>query len=200
MNKGLNTDTKQKSGKEKDIVFPSEYIAVEEEFLPAKGTYVENNEIRSSLFGEVSVDKKYYKARVYPIVNPKPFPKFRDEVIAQVTIVNRSSLKLNVVYHAGREVTPPYSAIMHISDASREYLKSLEDVYGRGDFIRAVVNDSKSFPLQLECKRAENGVIYTLCDKCGDEVEKVKRNTLKCNTCGWTQNRLTAIDYGKVKL
>lgn len=196
----MKSDSPQKSGNEKDIVFPSDYIAVEEEFLPAKGTYVENNEIRASLVGEVSVDKKYYKARVYSIVNPKPFPKFRDEVIAQVTIVHNSSLKLNVVYHAGREVSPPYSAIMHISDASREYLKSLEDVYARGDFIRATVNDSKSFPLQLECKKADNGVIYTICDKCGEEVEKIKRNTLKCGSCGWKQNRLTAIDYGKVKL
>jgi exosome complex RNA-binding protein Csl4 len=87
---------------------------------------------------------------------------------------------------------------MHISDASRDYIKNLDDYYAAGDIIRASIIDAKTYPLQLECKRNDLGVIYTTCIKCGSHVTKIKKNLLKCDECGWKQSRATTIDYGNV--
>jgi len=190
------TKDKQKA-KEKTFVFPSAKIGVEEEFLPSIGTHVEGHEVRSSVFGEKYIDRKNYRAKVYSLPKGSKVPRRYDTVIAVVIKAGRSVARFDVIFVNGKKVEPAYSAIMHISDASRDYVRSFDNFYASGDLVRATIIDAKSIPIQLECKKNDSGVVYTLCEKCGESAEKIKRNSLKCVSCDWKQTRNTAIDYGR---
>ncbi|MHA2104318.1 MAG: hypothetical protein ACW981_12900 [Candidatus Hodarchaeales archaeon] len=42
------------------------------------------------------------------------------------------------------------------------------------------------------------GVINAICYSCGQEVDRVvKRNLIRCNNCGATQNRVLSSFFGK---
>lgn len=186
--------------KGKKIIFPAAKLGVEEQYLPSMGTYSENHEIRSAVVGEEFIDTKNYRAKVFSLPKKSVVPRRYDTVIASVVRVNRSSLRLNVNYLNDKMIVPPYSAIMHISDASRDYINVIDDFFTAGDIIRATVIDAKSYPLQLQCKKNDTGVIFTTCVKCGEKVEKIKRGLLKCIECDWKQSRNTAIDYGNFNI
>lgn len=184
-------------GKEKKFLFPSDKIGVEEEFLASSGTHVDNHEVKASVFGEEFIDKSNYRAKVISLPSGSKVPRRNDDVIAVVIKAGRSVARFDVIFINGIAVEPAYSAIMHISDASRDYTRSFDNFYSAGDLVRATVIDAKSIPMQLESKKNDSGVVYTLCEQCGEDVEKEKRNSLKCVSCGWKQTRNTAIDYGR---
>lgn len=185
---------------EDKIVFPSEKIAVEEEYLPSGGSYAEDGEVKGSVFGKVYINKERYRANVIPFQSRKLIASRFDTVIGTIIRVSKSSVRLEINYLNKKPTIPAMSAIMHISDASREYVSSLDDLFASGDVIRANVIDAKTIPLQLECKKNDTGVIYSLCDICGDEVKKVKRDLLKCESCDRVQRRKTAFDYGNLAI
>lgn len=188
---------KEQKVKEKKFLFPSSKIGIEEEFLASKGTYIENHEVRSAVFGEEYIDKKAYRAKVYSLPKGSPVPRRHDTVIAVVIKAGRSVTRFDVIFLNGKETIPHYSAIMHISDASRDFVRSFDSFYASGDVVRATVIDAKSSPIQLDTKKNDSGVVYSLCEKCGEETNKIKRDTLECTACGWKQSRNTAIDYGR---
>lgn len=190
------TKNEQKA-KEKKLVFPSAKIGIEEEFLPSFGTHIDNHEVKASVFGEVYIDKQSYRAKVYALPKGSRVPRRYDTVIGVVIKAGRSVARFDVIFINGEKVEPAYSAIMHISDASRDYTRSFDNFYASGDLVRATIIDAKSIPMQLECKKNDSGVVYTLCEKCGEPAEKIKRNTLQCVSCEWKQTRNTAIDYGR---
>ena len=180
-----------------EILFPSDVIGVEEEFLPAKNsTFVEDHKIKAAIPGKLFIDTKYYRAKVFPLNKASSVPTRYDIVIGQVIKVSKSSLRISIGYLNNKPVNPTRSAIMHISDAASEYINDLDDSYKAGDIIRAKIIDAKTVPLQLACKDSNTGVIYANCDKCGSELTKLKRNLLECSACGKKQSRITAIDYG----
>jgi exosome complex component CSL4 len=190
---------KDQKAKGKKLIFPSAKIGVEEEFLPSTGTYLDkdSHEVRAAVFGEKYIDKKYYRAKVYSIPSGSKVPRRYDTVVGVVVKAGKNVARFDVIFVNGKRVEPAYSAIMHISDASRDYVRSFDSFYGNGDLVRATVIDAKSIPIQLEAKKNDTGVIYSLCEKCGEETTKIKRNSLKCTSCGWKQTRNTAIDYGR---
>ncbi len=185
------------SKKDKKLLFPSMKISVEEELLASKGTYVGDHEVRAAVFGEEYIDKKSYRAKVYSLPKGSPIPRRHDTVIGVVTKAGRSVARFDIVFLNGKETIPHYSAIMHISDASRDFVRSFDSFYASGDLVRATVIDAKSLPIQLESKKNDSGVVYSLCEKCGGKTNKIKRDTLKCTVCDWNQTRNTAIDYGR---
>lgn len=185
---------------EKKEVFPAAKLGAEEEFLARDGTYAENGEVRSSVFGKIYIDKERYRASVIPFQKRKLKVRKYDKVIGEIIKVSKSSSRLNVLYINQKPIEPALSAIMHISDTSRDYVESLDDLYATGDIIRATVIDAKTIPIQLETKANDGGVIFTLCEKCGENVKKLKRDLLECEICGHIQKRKTAIDYGNVNI
>ncbi|MCY3411302.1 MAG: exosome complex RNA-binding protein Csl4 [Candidatus Heimdallarchaeota archaeon] len=181
-------------------VFPSEKLGNEEEFLASDGAYTEEHEVRSSVFGKIFINKERYRASVIPYQTRKLSAKRYDVVIGEIINVGKNSLRVNISYLNDKPVIPSLSAIMHISDSSKDFVNSLDDLYCSGDYIRATIIDAKTIPLQLETKASNSGVIYTLCEKCGGEVKKLKRDHLECVDCEHVQQRKTAIDFGNVNL
>lgn len=185
---------------EKKIVFPSDELAVEEELKASSGTHVENHKVAASVFGESFLDRERYQARVIPFPKSRAVHKRYDTVVGLVFRVGRSSMGINIAYVNNNPINPTFGAIMHISDASRDYIDNIDDAYASGDVIRAKIIDAKSFPVQLEAKGREFGVVHCLCDKCGAEVEKERKNLLKCKECGHEQKRNTAYNFGELNL
>ncbi|MCH8908143.1 MAG: exosome complex RNA-binding protein Csl4 [Candidatus Heimdallarchaeota archaeon] len=195
----MNSTSKPNTDEE-NIVFPSEKLGIEEEFLPGSGTFVENHEVKVSVFGKKNIEREKYRATVYSLPRGSVVPKYRQVVIGEVIKVSKSSVKMNIRYINNRVIEPAYSAIMHISDASRDFIKDIDKSFSAGDIIRASIVDAKTIPLQLSTKKNDEGVIYTRCDICGEEVTKIKRDLLQCSNCEHTQSRKTAIDFGKLKI
>lgn len=181
-------------------IFPSEKLSVEEELKPGEGTHIDNHEVRSSVFGYPQYNRDRYRVSVKSVNNRRVKPKRYDDVIGNVIMVSKSSVKININYLNSRPVIPSISAIMHISDASRNYIQDIDEAYASGDIVKATIIDSRSIPLQLECKKNDTGVIYSTCDLCGEEVSKIKRDSLQCIVCSHKQSRKTAINYGNVTL
>lgn len=181
------------------IVFPSDVIAVEEELLPvSKRTFVEDNQVKAAVVGRLFVDKSTYRANVFPFKKGTPVPKKGDIVIGIITKQTSSTLKLDIHYNNKKPVYPAASAIMHISDASSSFMKGFDGSYQLGDVVKATIIDAKTYPVQLECKRPETGVIAATCDVCGENTKKIKRNLVECVECENKQNRQTSIDFGKM--
>ncbi len=187
--------------KDKQIVFPSDFIAVEEELLQGEGTYVdEEHNIRASNIGEVFTDRQKYRAKVFIKTKRVNIPKVGNYVIGTVERVQKYNLLIKVFYINGREVHPPYSAIMHITKASNEYVESYDEAYAAGDIIKAKVIDAHSIPIQLETKDRELGVVFSWCSRCGEPAQKSGKNRLQCPECGLKMSRKTSITYGKEKV
>ncbi len=179
------------------FVFPADKLGVEEEYLPAEGTYLENHEIKAAIFGEAFLDREHYKATVFSKGGKAKIPHVGEIVVGVVQQVRKVSLAMEVHFLGEEEVFPPYSGVLHISNASRDFTSSMDELYASGDIVRAKVVDAKTVPIQLETKGINLGVIYSLCQKCGSITEKISKDKLQCTNCNLVQLRKTAIDYGK---
>ena len=187
--------------KDKHIVFPSDYLAVEEEFLSGEGTFIDkDHNIRASNIGEVFTDKQKYRTKVFIKTNRMNVPKYGNTIIGSVERVQKYNVLVKVFYVNGKEVHPPYSAIMHITKASTEYLESFDDAYAVGDIIKGKVIDAHTIPIQLETRDRELGVVHAWCVRCGALAQKSGKNKLQCPECGLDMNKKTSITYGKEKV
>ena len=180
-----------------NYVFPSDKLAVEEEYVPSEGTYLENHEIRAAVFGDPFLDREHYKATVFPRTQKARVPHVGEVVVGVVQQVRKVSLAMEVHFLGEIEVYPPYSGVLHVSNASRDFVSSMDELFASGDIVRAKVVDAKTVPIQLETKGINLGVIYSLCERCGSVTNKVGRDKLQCSHCEHFQRRKTAIDYGK---
>lgn len=182
----------------KNIVFPGDKLAEEEELLLGNGTYLDSNHsIRSAIFGEKYVDKMKYKLNMFYKSKKPVTPKNGDFVLGEIGRVSKFSILLKIYYINDTAIFPPYSAIMHVSSASEIFTENATELYAASDIIRAKIIDSHTLPLQLETKDRDTGVIYSFCEICGGRTGKTKKNTLVCEECGHSQTRKTSIEYGK---
>jgi exosome complex component CSL4 len=180
------------------VVFPSDYLGVEEEFLQGDGTFLDkDHNIKASIFGEKYIDKLNYRIKVFGKVKPPLTPKFGDSVIGTVTRVSKYSLLIQVHYINGKNVYPEYSAVMHITDISNDYVEVIDEMYVVGDVVRAKIVDAHTLPVQLSTKDREYGVVFSWCSICGEESKKKGKDKIECKTCGNIEPRKTSIDYGK---
>lgn len=183
---------------EKKVIFPSDKIGIEEEFRLGDGTYLDkDHNIRSALFGEKFIDKKNYRAKVFGKVKRPLIPQLDDKVIGVVNRVSKYSMLIQIHYINGKHVHPAYSAVMHITNLSNDYVEDIDDAYAVGDIIRANVIDAHTIPIQLETKDREEGVIFAWCGECGEASKKIGKNLLQCTSCGKEEKRKTSLDYGK---
>ncbi len=181
----------------KRYVFPADPMCVEEEYLPSEGTYLEGHTVKAAIFGEPFLDRQRYKAKVFPKSHKIVRPVKGDLVIGIVKRVGKISLSIEIHFIGEKESFPPYTAVMHISNASQDFMEDMNEYFAVGDIVRAKVIDSKTIPLQLMTKSKSTGSIYSLCNLCGEPGKKIKRDTLICTGCEHKFTRKTAIDYGR---
>ena len=91
-------------------------------------------------------------------------------------------------------------AIIHISNVSDRFIRSIHDGVRPGDYILCkIIDTTPDYRVSLFGSR-DLGVISATCYSCGQEVNRIlKRNLLRCNNCGATQNRVLSTYFGKLE-
>jgi exosome complex component CSL4 len=182
------------------FLLPGDDICVAEEALPGEGTYEADGKIHATVTGELFFHRGKRTVSIFPKVRKPLVPKKGDVIIGQAEHVNKHMVALAVSYINGQEVQPTYSALMHISQCSKSYLESMYDAIKEGDIVRGKIVDAHTIPIQFTTKYNEQGVIYALCSRCGEQLQYKRRGSLQCKNCGNVESRKVAEDYNRARL
>lgn len=179
-----------------ELVYPGTRIAVKEEFLGGSGTYANERFIFSAVTGNVIIDIEKHEISVLPKAKTAVIPKRGDIFVGGVVNVSRQMVTIAIHYINNKEVYPTYTLVTHVSQVSKEYLDSADEVIFHGDIVRGKIIDAKTIPLQGSLVGSQLGVILSNCSSCGARLKKIGRNKLKCTECSKIERRKTTIDYG----
>ena len=129
----------------KQVVIPGDILAEGMDYLPASGTFREDDKIICSQVGLVSISGRLIK--IIPLKG-KYVPKKDDNVIGYVKDMTYSSWFIDVGY--------AYEASLTLKDATSEYIErgsNLSDYYAVGDIVLAnitKVTKEKSVDLSMK--------------------------------------------------
>ena len=185
---------------ETDIeVFPGEKLAVIEEYNDGPGTYQEEGEVRSTTIGKTKLDSERRALYVKKATREIIVPERGMDIIAEVGSVARKDARIDIFMIDGRHIHPTYSGVIHISDISRDYVKSIDMALKNGDVVKGKLVNVANRLNQASLEGPEYGVIYAYCSRCGGLLED-KQGKLICPACGRVERRKTAKSYGNEKL
>jgi len=177
------------------VVAPGDWLGVIEEFIPSEGTYEgEDGSIYSSTGGKVVIDE--HKIAVH-CARDLVVPARGIKGIGQVTSVKKQIATLNLFKIGNRVLNIPMSAVIHISNSSHSYIRSMFDVVRPGDWIYCVII-KPGVPAHVSLVGREFGVLKGFCNYCGRELNQFKGTLLKCSYCDEIQPRIVAVDYGSI--
>jgi exosome complex component RRP4 len=119
--------------KEKEIVVPGDVLAEGMEYLPAAGTYRENDKIIASRLGLVNVDRRLIK--IIPLTG-RYLPKKNDIIVGRVTDITIGGWRL--------DINSAYSSMLSMKDATSDFIRKGEDLtrwFAIGDYmVTKIVN------------------------------------------------------------
>ena len=179
------------------LVLPSDKLAVIEEYIPGEGTYADDHGyIRAARVGYSIADKNF---KVITVVHPqrKPFiPKQGMIVLGVVTSVKEDLVFIDIIADKdGNPFSGKFTGVIHLSQASKTFIKTIEEAFKLSDIVLAKVLTDKVPPYQLTTKPPELGVIAATCSLCGTILVRRDENTLICPQCGNTEKRKVALNY-----
>ena len=183
----------ERSGK---FVVPGNKLGVVEEVLPGQGTYVDNGIIHSLTTGNVRLDLPNRRISVPPSVRQPLVPKVGNTVSGLINNVQEKSAEIRILNINGKSVGGFFSGILHVSNVSERFVKTMFDAFRPGDVIRARVISAANRVFHLTTEEPTLGVTYAFCSHCGRSLNYRDR-TLRCATCGRIERRKTATDYWK---
>lgn len=198
--------SRSSAGGEDNVRTPGDPLAVIEEYFPGEGTYVDEERglVRASKVGRPLYD---YANRVVRVTG-RPFrysvPRPGSVVLAYVGSVRPELAVLTIVgeYDKGgnlRRISWPLTGMLHISQASQEYLKNLFEAYAVGDLIKARVLSEEN-PYQVTTKGPGLGLVLATCSNCGGVLQPDQGGFLKCVECGSRERRKNiSRDYIRLK-
>ncbi len=177
---------------------PGDNVCVTEEFLPGIGTYEYGGFVKSAVVGFPKLDLNLRVVHVMPLSKKPLMPEAGDLVYGVVVLVKDEYAVVKIVCDAKNVRYPtPFTGIIHITQASEKYIKSLHELLRLGDVVKArVLNDS--IPYNLTIKEARLGVVVTFCGVCGSKLIKTNEG-LKCSECGTVDKRKVSLEYGHFK-
>ncbi len=179
-------------------VTPGDVLAVIEEYLTGPGTYVEDETgfIRAAILG---IKYKDYQLRQVKVNGPQPKYAVPQPGMIVIGFIHSLRTDIGVVTLIGvsnkktKPLSSPLTGILHVSQVSEEYIKTMYDAFANGDLIKAKVLSDRN-PYQLSTKEQGLGVILTTCSNCGTVV-RMEEGVLKCPKCGNIEKRRVSKDY-----
>jgi exosome complex component CSL4 len=183
---------------EKDV-FPGEKLAVIEEYNDGPGTYQEEGEVRSTQMGKSKLDQVRRALFVKNATHEIIVPVKGMDIVAEVGSVARKDARIDIFMLDGKLIHPSYGGVIHISDISRDYIKSIDSAIRSGDVVKGKLVNVVNRLNQTTLAGPEYGVVYAYCSRCGGLLEQ-KQGKLMCPDCGRVERRKTAKSYGKEKL
>ncbi len=178
------TNESQLMAEDKKVVIPGEVLAKGIDFLPGKGTYKEDGEIRSKLLGLVKI--KEHMVSTVPLSGAY-IPISGDGVIGIISDVQISSWMI--------DINSPYIGFLPISEASEDFIdlqkNDITDYFNVGDVVYARINKvTKSKDVQITmkdrmCRKLHGGNIIRitpakvprLIGRSGSMIELIKKKT-----------------------
>lgn len=190
------------------VVEPGRPIAVEEEYLPGEGIYVdkESGLLRAAMAGVAYLDSESRKVWIEPAGSTR-HPRVNSEVLAMVTQV-RHDLVMTDIYGELRlrpaiewlhEYSGTFSGAIPIGNIADEYIKDINDYYRVGDVVVAKVV-SRSPPYTLTTKSPQYGVVGGVCRACGGLLRPLSQDRMKCSRCGSVEKRKVSVVAGSRSL
>ncbi len=178
------------------FIVPGQKLGVIEEYLPGHGTYVDNGIIYSTTVGNVILDKPNRRISVDSHVQPLLIPRIGNIVVGQVISVQEKSINIRISKIEDRFVSGSFTGVLHISDLSETYVRSMYDAVKVGDIIKAKVISLANKTVHLTTADRKLGIIYAFCINCSSRLV-LKNDELFCPLCKEAEKRLTSLDYGK---
>ncbi len=192
----------KKSLKNGDIVLTGEKLGVVEEFLPDKqSTFTKDGKIFASKSGMININEKERKIEISTHQDKdRKVVKIGDIVIGSILFLRQYSVGINF-YTINKKIhfNSSYFGNIHVSQISDRYVEKISDAFQITDIIRARVIEQDYNEYKLSTSGKNLGVIYADCVICGDPLQKIGHNKLKCDRCGNVESRKIADDYGNVK-
>jgi len=169
--------------KDKEIVVPGEILAEGMDYLPSKGTYRLNSQVRAKRLGLIHIDGKVIK--LIPLTGVYE-PKKNDVIIGKVIDILLSGWRV--------ETNSAYSAVLSVVEASSDFIEKGADLtqyFEIGDYIAAKITKATTQKLvDLSCKgpglrKLTGGRIITvnpqkvprIIGKAGSMVSMIKQST-----------------------
>lgn len=174
-------------------VYPSSILCTIEEYFPGENCYVDDETgfVRSSTIGRPVLDLNSRVVRVSPL-RRKPYlmPREGNIVVGVVQSVKVDVLLSNIFgIFEGKKIMPtgPFAGILHVSQASSEYVRSLSDIFSVGDVIFAKALNGSN-PFHLSTRQSGLGVVLSSCGRCG-HILLFKEGRLVCPRCKMSYQR-----------
>lgn len=177
------------------LVLPGDVVGVEEEFIPVSGAYVDNGGfIRSMVIGFLSTDVFKKTLVVKKIIDKPIVPKQGDIVEGVISGLSDEVAFIDIYAVNNRyDRSIDFTGVLHVSQASHEFVKSLYDVFRLGDVVKAKVLNNNN-PFQLTTKDPVLGVIVAYCSLCGNVLYR-RDDKLACSSCGNIESRKVSVKH-----
>jgi exosome complex component CSL4 len=176
-------------------VVPGDKIAVIEEFLPNENCFEEDGSIIAEVIGEVIKDTKSHKITVKP--SRLHFAlNIGDIGYGRVEFVKKQVASVDIHKINDKNIDKPINSILHVSEASRRFIRNMYEVTRPGDWIRFRITKADK-PIYISFIGEDLGVVIADCNHCGHKLKFFRRNSLTCPNCNSEQSRITSKLYGK---
>tara|TARA_B100002052_G_scaffold94233_1_gene86912 strand:- start:685 stop:1233 length:549 start_codon:yes stop_codon:yes gene_type:complete len=170
---------------------PGEKIAQIEEYLPGDNTYEDNDVIRATTIGDISLDSV---ERLASINRQKQItvPKVGDIIIGVVEANLPSMIAIMIKYVNGKKVNSDLECVCVTRHIRKKNIALAKDV------VKAEIISHINGTIHASIDSQDLGVLFTKCRKCFGTVVKM-RDAVKCKDCGWIDDRKLSSEFGKTE-
>lgn len=184
------------------VVLPGDYAGAIEEYMPTEGTFSADEGVYSSNIGDLQLDAKKHSASVKIKTR---IPKLQG--VGTITIGRVAEMSdavaivdLIITEASGVSLAPNgISAVLHVSNVRRDYVKDLRTEMKIGDIVRVKIIEVTPSTTKLTTDGRDLGVIKAFCTSCREPLRSAGPR-LVCDRCGSVEQRKTAQDYGSGRL
>lgn len=181
-----------------DIVTPGDQLCVIEELSPSFGTYEEKGIVYAATSGGVSINLKERSIMVLAADRSMKLalPVEGDVLLGEVTNVYDQRAEMRIAKINDQIVHNLSVGEIHISNVTRRFVRSMHDVLGLTDIVRATALNTHMIPVELSLVGSDFGVLYAKCTKCGEALLLTTHNQMYCPRCEYRTTREVTQDYG----
>ena len=177
-------------------MLPGDFIGTTEEFRAGTQTYEKTGGVYAAIAGTARVNTVRRSVSVIPCTDTPPILRKGDVVIGQIVGLRDSLAMVTIAGAKGvvdREIPNVGSAVVHVSNVKRGYVKEIAHEFGIFDILKAKIVDLKN--MRLDTSEPEMGVIKALCSNCRTAMVR-HDSKLKCPECGRIETRKLSTGYG----
>jgi len=175
---------------------PGEKLGVIEEFMPGPGTFTEGGDIRSTTVGYTITDTYNKLVSIYPQKRGPIFPRKGSIVVGEVVSTQDKTASIRILSVDNKPVPGQFAGIIHISTASSDYIRTMQEAFKPADIVRAKVVSNRNMVIHLSTLGRNLGVLQAFCSRCGGKLDR-RGKIMGCPTCMNREERKIALDYGK---